>query len=145
MGTRSNIMVETKEGKIAVIYCHWDGYISHNGVILQEHYNSYEKAMKLIKLGDLSVLYPKCTKPAGHSFDNQVDGYTVAYGRDRGEKDCAAHYYNSITEAFSDKTSWSEYAYLFKNGAWYVAVLGQESQAFIPLFNAIEHERNSNV
>ena len=47
MGTRSRIAV--MHGPIAKsIYCHWDGYLEHNGAILQEHYDS-SKANHLVR------------------------------------------------------------------------------------------------
>lgn len=51
MSTRSCIIIETeKDGKDFLVgaYCHWDGYLSHNGKILLERYNSKEKAQKLV-------------------------------------------------------------------------------------------------
>ena len=56
MGTRSVIAVMHGTNAKAV-YCHWDGYLEHNGKILQEHYNSV-KANELVSLGDLSCLRP---------------------------------------------------------------------------------------
>ena len=39
------------------IYSHWDNYPEFNGVKLQEHFNSYEKASELIDGGDISSLW----------------------------------------------------------------------------------------
>ena len=38
MGTRSTIALEYADGTVHQVYCHWDGYLEHNGRILQEHY-----------------------------------------------------------------------------------------------------------
>ena len=54
MGTRSRIGVMHGD-KVKSVYCHWDGYLEHNGAILQEHYNS-SKANFLVALGDISSL-----------------------------------------------------------------------------------------
>ena len=86
MATRSNINVKVGD-KYHSVYCHWDGYVSHNGAILLEHYNSQELAEKLVAEGDMSVLGPQCDKPEGHSYDTPAEGRTVYYGRDRGEED----------------------------------------------------------
>jgi hypothetical protein len=56
MGTRSRIAVMHGD-KCKSVYCHWDGYLEHNGLILQEHYDS-AKANHLVALGDLSSLRP---------------------------------------------------------------------------------------
>ena len=49
MGTRSAIGVMHGD-KAKVVYCHNDGYLSYNGQILQEHYNS-ARANNLVALG----------------------------------------------------------------------------------------------
>lgn len=56
MSTRSNIAFEYVDGSVARIYCHWDGYLEHNGRILFHHYKNKEKIKKLIQLGDISGL-----------------------------------------------------------------------------------------
>ena len=86
MATRSEIFVRMSNGRLGVVYCHYDGYPEHHMPILTEHYNSQEMAEKLIALGALSVLdnSPEC--PESHSFETPVRGYCIAYGRDRGEE-----------------------------------------------------------
>ena len=49
MGTRSRIGVMHGD-KLKSVYCHWDGYLQHNGQLLQNHYDS-AKANHLISLG----------------------------------------------------------------------------------------------
>ncbi len=57
MGTRSRIGV--MHGDVCKsVYCHWDGYLDHNGRILQEHYDSAQ-ANHLVALGDISSLGTK--------------------------------------------------------------------------------------
>ena len=56
MATRSNIGKLNPNNTVLYIYCHWDGYPSHNGNILQEHYNTPEQVDALLALGDMSVL-----------------------------------------------------------------------------------------
>jgi hypothetical protein len=51
MATRSFIIVANPKGDFTGSYCHWDGYPSHNGRILLEHYSSKAKARELIRLG----------------------------------------------------------------------------------------------
>ncbi len=115
MSTNSTISVKIGN-KIKSIYCHWDGYLSHNGKILLENYNSQEQAEKLIKLGDLSVLAPSPDKPEGHTYENPVEGYCIAYGRDRKEKNTKARTYKDIME-FEDK---QEYNYYWDGNKWNV-------------------------
>ena len=40
MGTRSTIAIKNQDGSVTGIYCHWDGYVDHVGVMLKEHYNT---------------------------------------------------------------------------------------------------------
>ena len=56
MSTRSYICIEKEEGVYEGVYCHWDGYLSHNGKLLNEFYQDRSKVEKLISLGDLSSL-----------------------------------------------------------------------------------------
>jgi hypothetical protein len=119
MGTRSDIIVHQTDGRWKRVYCHWDGYLDHNGQILFGHYNSQKKAEALVKEGDMSSLAERCTKPAGHSFEKAVPGYCVYYGRDRGEKDVAGIVKDTLAEAWPEPDSWTEFTYVW-DGAWYV-------------------------
>lgn len=56
MSTNSQIIVEREDGQWAVIYCHFDGYIAHNGRILATHYNTQELAEAVVSFGDISFL-----------------------------------------------------------------------------------------
>jgi len=113
MGTRSFIGVV--HGDLCkVVYCHWDGYLEHNGKILFENYNS-PKAKNLVSLGKLSSLGPNIAM-------------CTFYGRDRGEKDTEFKSYTSfpaLVDAF--KGSWCEYCYIMKDGVWYVFNSGNTS------------------
>lgn len=105
MGTRSII----SKGKKS-IYCHWDGYPSHNGKILLEFYNTDESIDELLSLGNISSLC-KRVKPdenETHSFDSPIKDVTVAYHRDRNEP-----------LAFWGEGSGEEYIYLFHESEWY--------------------------
>ena len=46
MGTRSRIGVMHGD-KVKSIYCHWDGYLEHNGRILAESYDRDRKSTRL--------------------------------------------------------------------------------------------------
>lgn len=58
MATRSTIGIVRGYKDTTRIYCHWDGYLEHNGVILQKYYNTADKVEELLKLGNLSCLGP---------------------------------------------------------------------------------------
>ena len=94
MSTRSFICVEQDDGSYKGVYCHSDGYLTYNGAMLLDHYNNRERADALIALGDLSLLceklYPDPDKPHGFDYDKRQPDVTVAYARDRGEKNTEA-------------------------------------------------------
>jgi hypothetical protein len=56
MATRSAIGYALPSGKVRAVYCHWDGYPSHQLPILKEHYNSLPKVRALVKPGSMSSL-----------------------------------------------------------------------------------------
>jgi hypothetical protein len=87
MSTNSRIGIENSDGTVSSVYCHWDGYPSHNGIILMEHYQDREKVQKLINLGSLSLLDERVEPDVNetHSFDKPIQGITIAYHRDRQE------------------------------------------------------------
>lgn len=96
MGTRSTIALEFADGTVEQVYCHWDGYLSHNGKILQEYWSDPFKLRDLIDQGDMSSLgkvigtqHP--FSPHSNEEDKalyeaaQAEGACTFYGRDRGE------------------------------------------------------------
>lgn len=124
MSTRSFIIVANPKGDFTGVYCHWDGYPSHNGKLLLEHYSTKAKARSLINLGTLSSLgkRAKPINPDAHSYDHRESDTTVAYHRDRGEA-----WENTKPETsgmlvrlldFAEEC-WCEYVYLFWNGQWW--------------------------
>ncbi len=130
MGTRSRIGV--MHGDVCKsVYCHWDGYLEHNGAILQEHYDS-AKANNLIAFGDLSTLRENIMVPDGvdHSFEKPLVGITVFYGRDRGEGGTdfkVAHTFDKFLEQCDNCDA--EYYYVMENGEWYYGSM-HESNPF---------------
>lgn len=117
MSTNSTITVRTSSNERKSIYCHWDGYLSHNGRILLKHYNTLAKAKALVELGFLSVLGENIVQPKGkeHTFENPYDNVNIYYGRDRGDNDVECQ-----TLKNSESINKQEYNYLFKDGKWFV-------------------------
>lgn len=117
MGTRSTIALEFADGSVQQVYCHWDGYLSHNGRILMDSYSDPFKLRDLIDLGDLSSLADNIgTK---HDFDAR-DAGTTFYGRDRGETGTMARKFTNF-QYFLDNSQEEEYNYILRtDGKWYV-------------------------
>jgi hypothetical protein len=128
MGTRSRIAVMHGD-KVKSVYCHWDGYLSNNGRILQEHYDS-TKANNLVALGDLSSLRPEIgekhafsrleTPMDDEAYDKLYGNMTTFYMRDREETDCEFKVAQSLKEFLEQcYHCGAEYYYIMKDGVWY--------------------------
>lgn len=122
MSTRSRIAVQIGS-QIRSIYCHFDGYPSNNGKILLENYPGLVEILPLIELGNLSIL--GTTIGEKHDFNSHAKNDRtdcLAYGRDRGEKNCEAVTHRSVGELMEfARESWGEYVYLYRNGQWHYA------------------------
>jgi len=118
MATRSTIAVVHEDGTVSQIYCHYDGYLSHNGQMLTEYYNTLLAAEFLVSKGDLSILAPRVTPTGTHSFNEPEQGVCVYYGRDRGEDNTEPRKFNSVDD-YNLYYQAQEYNYLFKDGEWY--------------------------
>jgi hypothetical protein len=129
MGTHSRIGVMHGD-KVKSVYCHWDGYLEHNGQVLEQYYDS-AKANNLVALGDMSTLRPQIgEKHAFSQFDlpaEEVEAYKeltrdwcTFYGRDRGE--VSVWKVANTFEEFLDQADdcGAEYYYIMKDGVWYV-------------------------
>lgn len=116
MSTRSAIIVKKPEGATG-IHCHFDGYPEHVGAILEKHYNTPEKADELVALGDIFSLFENVNPPNSkrHTYDNPVEGVTIAYHRDRGEEFNQAK--GATVHEVEKQIEHNGYVYVF-DGTW---------------------------
>ena len=139
MGTRSTIALEYADGTVDMVYCHWDGYIEHNGRILFEHYKDPFKVQQLMDMGDLSSLGPvigeqrpfcpaysekdpvkRAELDAAYDAANNA-GWCTFYGRDRGEQNISARRFPNF-EMYRLSHQYEEYDYILRtDGNWYVS------------------------
>jgi hypothetical protein len=115
MATRSMIAFDNGD-EIYAIYCHFDGYPDGVGRVLNESYTDIEKVEQLMDLGDLSMLGKEIgeNQHFGHNTD-----WCLAYGRDRGEKNCEALTYVSLQHLKNEfYKSDCEYLYIFDGKEW---------------------------
>jgi hypothetical protein len=163
MATRSRIGIVNEDGTVSSIYCHWDGYPSNNGRMLEEHYKDRDKVKELIELGAISSLDREVAPPilfenageevqkgvrmlkkfgvvkSSHSFDNPMKGITVAYHRDRDEEYIAPRVNKSLDEYFEDDNE--EYGYLFTlDGEWLVKPCYGNNPVPQPISEALAEE-----
>jgi len=135
MGTRSTIAIEFADNSVSQVYCHWDGYLDHNGMLLATCYTDPFVVRDLIDLGDFSSLR--------ETVEETAEG---AYSQ-RGE-DCQARRYMNVSE-YLVECQQEEYDYLLRqiagqpvwlvrcyatDGAW--VTLG-EAEALIKQMNEV--------
>ena len=104
MGTRSNIAYEKPNGKVVVMYCHYDGYPEYNGRVLQEHYSHPTQAKALVDNGYQSGL-KETIEESNESRVHKEEPTT----------------YNSVHNFLLDLQGDVEWVYLFTNNEWKVA------------------------
>jgi hypothetical protein len=139
MATRSAIGIKHGD-RIKAVYCHWDGYVEHVGVVLDTYYQSSTTVNKLIAMGDISGIGADIGEK--HDFGARAeylpDGVATQctfYTRDRGE-DASFKSFGSEAD-FVDhyEGCGSEYFYLYDHGVWYVKAYRGE---FKPLHEEVE-------
>jgi hypothetical protein len=153
MGTRSTIALEFADGTVEQVYCHWDGYLEHNGQILLKHYSNPFILRDLIDLGDISSL--KSTIGTKHAFSHfelraeevaeykvLTENMTTFYGRDRGETGTSAKKFASY-EDYLLNHQYEEYDYILRNdngvAVWFVC---DHDGAYVTLVSAIMDEQD---
>jgi hypothetical protein len=132
MGTRSTIALEFADGSVSQVYCHWDGYLSNNGEILQNYYMDPFKVKELVERGAMS------------SLSEDVDGCSF-YAEDRGEELCVNRY-KDADEYFAECQQ-EEYDYLLRNvdgkAVWFVRCYATDGVwATIPEAYAMQERMN---
>jgi hypothetical protein len=155
MATRSTIALEFADGTIGQVYCHWDGYLAHNGKMLQEYYSNPFVLRDLIDLGSLSSLRPQIgTKHPFSMFEANMtqDEYAnlyrdmcTFYGRDRGEGQSDATYFKDYEHFLVDGQA-EEYDYILRNvngvATWFVSDHGED---YMLLTEAFAKEAETEV
>ena len=139
MGTRSTIALEFADGTVEQVYCHWDGYLEHNGAILAEHYSDPFKLRDLIDLGDMSSLGERIGTQ--HAFDKAPEGECTFYLRDRKEKGCGKKKFKDFAD-YKANHQYEEYEYILRacgdKAVWFVA---DHSDNYVTLAEAFEAEK----
>ena len=129
MGTRSTIALEYADGTVEQVYCHWDGYLEHNGKILAEHYMDPFKVRDLINLGGFS------------SLDTTVEATAVTAYTQRGETKRVEKFLDY--EDYVDNFQHEEYDYILRQvdgkAVWFVS---DHDGAYVELTQAIMDEQD---
>ena len=123
MATRSLIGINLDNGITKIIYCHWDGYPSHNGEMLINNYTSPSAVVELMELGDLSSL-------------DESPAECTAYHRDRNEpwgtvepRDVNTSELDAIAKDYG-----VDYVYIYNNEyEWECYKLGYPERTLVPV------------
>lgn len=107
--------------EVEFVYCHFDGYPSWVGKILNDYYATPELVDELIKLGDIySLNINIAPKTNRHSLKYREDNTLLAYHRDLKEPwDVSAPKKCKLVDYFNEDFS-IDYYYLYRNGDWYI-------------------------
>jgi hypothetical protein len=129
MGTRSTIALEFADGTVEQVYCHWDGYLDHNGKILAGHYINPFKLKELIALGGFS------------SLSETVEATAETAYTQRGEE-CRIDKFKDIQD-YVDNHQYEEYDYILRQvggkAVWFVS---DHDGAYVELTQAIMDEQD---
>ena len=126
MGTRSRVAV--MHGNVCKsVYCHYDGYLSYTGEILNKHYDS-TLANALVSRGDNSGVKETL---------EEMNFYT-----DRGETDVSWQVSHTFEEFLEQvQGCGGEYYYVMKDGVWYAGAVydtpGLIKGGLVPLVDAL--------
>lgn len=106
MATRSNIGIQYENGSGKMVYCHWDGYIEHNGVILDKFCKTLLDVESLISKGDI------------RSLNGKNDKFEVEYFNSSPKPEL-----ENFTNTRDAISKMEEYLYLFRvsENKWYVS------------------------
>lgn len=114
MSTRSLIGILTENNQVKNIYCHSDGYIDNNGVILLDHYNSKSLVEEMIDRGSMSYLMERVA--------------LCKYYGIREEPEFESPQTYTLEKYASSADGMVEYSYLFVPGEdrWFVATCHED-------------------
>lgn len=117
MATRSTISILTNDDKVLKIYCHYDGYLSKNGIELYAYYNDYNKILELVNLGDISSLDKE------FSFINKYNTDYKLFG--------------NLTD-FMLNLNYEEYNYLWFENRWFVNYYNRQKDEWLELIDLLK-------
>jgi hypothetical protein len=161
MGTRSMIAIQNPYSKdVRAVYCHWDGYLEHNGSLLHKHYSTSSKVNNLIALGGLSSLRAELgvkhafssmelPKDEREAHEKLVENMCTFYTRDRGEPGQEFKVFPTLKKAEDYfEGSWCEYLYVFKykksddyqSGEWHFKQPGGRWRKLAPALAKLKAE-----
>jgi len=118
------------------VYCHFNGFLEHVGKMLTDCYSNQDKALSMVKLGNISNLHAEIG--VRHNFADEDKG-TTFFGRDGGDTDIGPEQLRDKDQVLDFAIHWPavQHVYVMEtNGQWlyYTAALG----CFVPLRKILE-------
>ena len=147
MATRSTIALEFADGTVEQVYCHWDGYLEHNGQILLKHYSNPFILRDLIDLGAVSSLgkiigtkhdFSRLDSPMpAEEYERLYGDMTTFYARDRGE-DLHVSKFKDYAD-YRANAQFEEYNYILRQvdgkAVWFVEFYGNYDGPLVEAFS----------
>tara|TARA_R110000824_G_scaffold386613_1_gene581594 strand:- start:547 stop:966 length:420 start_codon:yes stop_codon:yes gene_type:complete len=75
MSTRSNIVLLKENGACSAVYCHYDGYLEHNGKMLVDNYTSTEDVRALVAMGNIRSLKPTLDEMVEEDYEEPPQNF----------------------------------------------------------------------
>jgi hypothetical protein len=116
MGTPSMIGILNNDGSVTATYCHYDGYLEHNGRVLMTSYNTRHAARAVAEAGYFSSLSEKFNESVEYAVHKNES--PVVYDSVEVYMKCG---YNHAS---------ADYLYLFDGDAWFYATRTKADRRF---------------
>lgn len=115
MSTNSLIAIANKDGTFDSAYCHYDGYVGHNGKVLVKFHNTETQARTVVDTGFIRSL----------EHDGTIDPMRVNEKTQRGLT------FQTLMEIALDY----EYTYVFKDQQWFLI----QGQSLVSVKKLLSH------
>lgn len=126
MSTNALIAIKFNDGNCLYTTVNWDGYLSHAGKVLYNHYNTKEEVHNLIEKGEIRSFY----------YNGVTEDDIVAeYYDDYDDGDCP---FPILVEDIEDE--FMEYNYVFdvESNTWETSFVDNSEEIVMELGKALE-------
>lgn len=108
MASRSTIGILNNDNTITEIYCHWDGYIAHNGYILNRFYKTEKQVRALINGGAINNLGITPERISDKQHEEELKNCSMELKK-VSQKPCYDPNYDYIFNKFSENKNYKRY------------------------------------
>jgi len=129
MSTNGSISIILSDGSVKQIYNHWDAHLDSLGEMLQENYNSYDKAKELVEMGGVSSVGATIKESRFYHRDNKE---SIEINNFKTQKN------------FEKKCQMESYDYIFCNNEWLYITRSEKKMVYTNLNEAI-HQYKKDI